>query len=328
MERKLASVKRITELRPIHGADMIECAIIGGGWPVVVKRDVHEVGELVCYLEIDSWCPTTIAPFLSKGKEPREFNGVKGERLRTVRLRGCVSQGLVLPLHLGKFYEEGQDLTDEMGVQKWEMPVNLNLQGQARGNFPSFIRKTDQERIQNLNGMVCWDDEYEITTKLDGSSMTLWFWNGERGVCSRNIDLKLDQEGNAFVEMALKIHGRMEWPQGIAIQGELMGPKIQGNRENITEYDFFVFDIFDIEKQEYFTPQHRGAFCDDYGLNHVPVLATGKLSDWNITSIETALVAAEGKSLNHPVREGIVCKRMDGTFSFKAIANSFLLAEK
>src|ERR1019366_6915354 len=122
--------------------------------------------------------------------------------------------------------------------QKWEAPVNLNLQGQARGNFPSFLRKTDQERIQNLNSMVCWDDEYEVTTKLDGSSMTLWFWNGERGVCSRNIDLKLDQEGNAFVDMA-KSFGD-SFPQGIAIQGELIGPKIQGNREGLTDHEFFV----------------------------------------------------------------------------------------
>ncbi len=98
MERKLASIKRITEIRPIAGADAIECAIVGGGWPVVVKKGQFSVNELALFCEIDSFIPTELAPFLSRGKEPKEFNGVKGERLRTVKLRGQLSQGLLLSI--------------------------------------------------------------------------------------------------------------------------------------------------------------------------------------------------------------------------------------
>ena len=330
MERKLASIKRITEIRPIEGADAIECAIVGGGWPVVVKKGDFSAGMLALYLEIDSFVPYELAPFLSKGKEPREFNGVKGERLRTIKLRGQLSQGLLLPVPdrstlAGIVSEEGADLTDYLGIQKWEKPVPACLQGMMRGSFPSFLRKTDQERVQNLDGQIDFSEQYEVTVKLDGSSMTIWFKDGDLGVCSRNVDLKLDQEGNTFVDVAKKIVGEARL-ENIAIQGELMGPGIQGNRENLKEHEFFVFDVWDIEEQRYYTPEARSTFCYMYGLNHVPVLEANKsLDSLGIMSIEDALAFAEGPSFNHKVREGVVFKREDGGFSFKAISNTFLL---
>jgi RNA ligase (TIGR02306 family) len=330
MERHLASVKRITEVNPIEGADAIECAIVGGGWPVVIRKGEFEVGELAIFCEIDSFIPHELAPFLSKGKEPREFNGVKGERLRTIKLRGQLSQGLLLPDSVaGSFHTEGDDVTEFLGIQKWEKPIPACLRGQMRGNFPSFIRKTDQERIQNLNGKINWDDEYEVTIKLDGSSMTIWFKEGEWGVCSRNVDLKLDQEGNSFVDMAKRVVGNIAWPDNIAIQGELMGPGIQGNREGLKEHEFFVFDVWDISAQRYFEPSKTREFCDLYGLDHVPVLQQKiSLREFGITSIADALYLAEGPSINNPVREGLVFKRIDGSDSFKAISNAFLLKDE
>lgn len=334
MERKLASVRRITEIRPIEGADAIECAIVGGGWPVVIRKGEFQAGELALYLEIDSWVPYALAPFLSKGKEPREFNGVKGERLRTIKLRGQVSQGLLLPLSptcdmIESVLFEGLDVTCPLGIQKWEKPIPACLAGQMRGNFPSFLRKTDQERVQNLDGKIDWDADYEISVKLDGSSMSIFFKDGDWGVCSRNIDLKLDQEGNTFVDVAKRVVGNIDWPDNIAIQGELMGPNIQGNREALTEHEFFVFDVWDIKRQAYFTPHMVRNFCRMYGLNHVPVLHAGcTLREFGISSIGDALYQAEGPSMNNKVREGLVFKRTDGAFSFKAISNTFLLGEK
>ena len=95
--RKLATVRVIDAIRPIPDADAIECAIVGG-WTVVVKRGEFAPGDIAVYCEIDSWIPTELAPFLSKGQEPREYEGVKGERLRTIRLRGTTSQGLLLKI--------------------------------------------------------------------------------------------------------------------------------------------------------------------------------------------------------------------------------------
>jgi RNA ligase (TIGR02306 family) len=95
--RKLASIRRIADIQPIEGADAIVVATIDG-WKVVVKKSEFKVGDLAVYFEIDSWVPHDLAPFLSKGNEPREYGGVKGERLRTIKLRGTTSQGLLLKL--------------------------------------------------------------------------------------------------------------------------------------------------------------------------------------------------------------------------------------
>lgn len=331
MERKLASVRRITDVRPIEGANAIECAMVGG-WPVVIRKDEFKADDIALYLEIDSWCPHELAPFLSKGKEPREFNGVKGERLRTVKLRGQVSQGLLLPIPESLHgLEDGADVTEVLGIQKWEKPIPACLAGQMRGNFPSFIRKTDQERVQNLDGMIDWDAEYEISIKLDGSSMTMWFMGVDFGVCSRNVDLLMTQEGNTFVDVAKRIlaDDRMTLADNIAIQGELMGPNIQGNREGLSCHEFYVFDVWDIGRQAYWPPSQTREFCVRHGLKHVPVLHDGcTLREFGISSIADALYQAEGPSMIHAVREGLVFKRTDGAFSFKAIANNFLLTEK
>jgi RNA ligase (TIGR02306 family) len=95
--RKLATIRRIADIQPIEGADAIEVATVDG-WKVVIKKNEFKVGDLAVYLEIDSWIPHELAPFLSKGQEPREYNGVKGERLRTIKLRGTTSQGLLLKI--------------------------------------------------------------------------------------------------------------------------------------------------------------------------------------------------------------------------------------
>ena len=349
------------------------------GWKVVVKKGEFAVGDLAVYLEIDSWVPHELAPFLSKGSEPREYNGVKGERLRTIRLRGQVSQGLLLQKNtldgFGIHYVnadgdvperwvntgynvvelvEGCDLTEYLGIQKWEAPIPAQLQGQAKGTFPTgLIPKTDQERIQNCFGEIqkrakrfatekVWNEKtqtiserpvilpddfeeptYEVTLKLDGSSMTIFRWEDELRVASRNMELKINEEnaGNSFVKMALEIGDKI--PNGLAIQGELMGEGIQGNREGFKGHRFFVFDIFDIQKHEYLSPGERRSVCHMIGLDHVPMLGDA----WNAPeSVASGLAIAEGPSINHKVREGLVWKcNEDPSFSFKTISNAFLL---
>lgn len=369
IKRKLASIQRIEEVRDIENADAIQAYRVLGWW-VVDKKDAYKVGDLVVYLSLDSWVPHELAPFLSKGQEPRVYNEVKGERLRTIKLRGQVSQGLLLPLRpvFAEWTDEnfrkniledeeriGDDLTEALGIQKWEAPIPAQLQGQAAGTFPtSLIPKTDQERIQNCFGEIqkrakrfatekVWNAEtqtleehpvvvpedfkeptYEVTMKLDGSSCTIFRWEGELRVCSRNLELKINEENkdNTFVAMALKIGDRI--PDGLAFQGELMGPGIQGNREGFTEHKFFVFDVFDIKKHEYFDPYSRIVTCDSLGLEHVPVLG----EDWKApNSVEEGLALAEGPSINHKIREGLVWKyNEDPSFSFKTISQKFLLA--
>lgn len=99
-ERKLATIRRIAEVKSIEGADLIEAVRVDGWW-VVAKKGEFPVDSLAVYMEVDSFVPTGIAPFLTKsGHEPKEYEGVKGERLRTVKLRGQLSQGLLLPISI------------------------------------------------------------------------------------------------------------------------------------------------------------------------------------------------------------------------------------
>lgn len=96
--RKLATVRKIVEVKLIEGADFIIAYRVDNWW-VVDTVGKYVVGDLVIYIEPDSWVPIDLAPFLSKGKEPREYNGVKGEKLRTIRLRGTWSQGILINLN-------------------------------------------------------------------------------------------------------------------------------------------------------------------------------------------------------------------------------------
>ncbi len=333
MTRKMATVRKISELRPIEGADAIEAAVVGG-WTVVVKRGEYKAGDLAIYCEIDSWIPHDLAPFLSKGNEPREFNGVKGERLRTVKLRGQVSQGLLLPT-VGQtpLKGEGDDLTEFLGIQKWEAPIPAQLAGDVEGPFPSFVPKTDQERIQNLTEeFKAWqatDMRWEITEKLDGSSMTVYFKDGKFGVCSRNWALK-ETEGNSLWAQARRynLEDVLIREGNFAVQGELIGEGIQGNPYKIKGQDFYVYDVFDINEQRYLSPAERIAFVERNGLKHVPVIAySAEFYDTlGIQSVEHILKFAEAKSkLNEGFeREGLVFKH-NGLVSFKAISNKFLL---
>lgn len=337
--RKLATIRKIDAIGPIEGADAIEVATVGG-WKVVIKKGEFAVGDLAVYFEIDSWMPVELAPFLSKGKEPREFEGIKGERLRTVKLRGQISQGLLLPIeptcaNIVSELFEGLDVSFPLNIVKWEKAVPAQLAGLVKGNFPTQIPKTDQERVQNLTKEIeaAQGSVYEVTEKLEGSSMTCYLIDGEFGVCSRNLDLKRDEK-NAFWQAAIRedIEAKMRdtGPDAqFAIQGELIGPGIQGNIYKLMFIEFRVFDVYNILSGEYLTPVFRKALIERMGLKHVPVLESNfKLE----TDVEGLIAKAEGKSvmgdITGPEREGLVFKQVDGGMTFKAISNKYLLAEK
>jgi len=264
INRKLASVRRIKQILPIAGADKIELALVDG-WQVVVKKGEFTEGSLAVYFEIDSFVPDTIAPFLTKeGYDPKEFNGVKGERLKTIKLRKQLSQGLLLPLAVaeasGKRFNEGDDVTELLGVQKWEAEEKAtntsgNLLPSKTRSFPYFIKKTDQERAQNYGPMIeqNLDTKFETTVKKDGSSLTVFrivpdstFYEDAKemvhgkdslftkiknfvlrkkpqpvyGLCSRNVLLPL--EGNSNFHVAAKpLIEKLKNEVSIALEGSI-----------------------------------------------------------------------------------------------------------
>lgn len=344
MERKLATVRIINDIQPIEGADMIELAIVDG-WKVVVAKNVgHKVGDMVIYCEIDSFLPIKEEFEFLRKSSYKKMGDQEGFRLKTIKLRGQVSQGLILPISVlnptdTNIYVtpfEGLDVTEMLGIVKYEPPIPAELAGKVKGLFPSFIRKTDEERVQNLAS------EYEmyktqnkegmkfyVTEKLDGSSATYYLKDGMFGVCSRNLEL-LETEGNTFWKVARELMleeklGTLD--NNICLQGELIGEGIQGNPYKIKGQTVRFFNAFNIDTQEYLGLTEFITLVNGMKLETVPVL------DTNFTlpeTIEGMLKVAEDKSTLNPSfdREGIVIRSADRTISFKAISNKFLLNEK
>ena len=342
MERKLASIKKITDISPIEGADKIELVTVGG-WKVVAAKDVgHKVGDLVVYCEIDSFLPIREEfEFLRKTSYKKMSDGTEGFRLKTIKLRGQVSQGLILPIKelpiaqfaTGSNLPEGMDVTDMLGIVKYEPPIPAELAGKVKGLFPSFLRKTDEERVQNLTKEY---EEYKllgrkfyVTEKLDGSSATYYIKDGVFGVCSRNLEL-LETEGNTFWKVAreLDLENKMrDFGVNISLQGELIGEGIQGNPYKIKGQTVRFFNLFDIDLQVYHSLAHLGRALGIMGLKMVPIVDEFfELPE----TIEELLKYAEEKSVlnSNFDREGVVIRSNDRTISFKVISNKFLLNEK
>ena len=353
MERKLATIRQISEVRRIPDADKI-CAYVVDGWTVVDSIGKYSVNDLVVFCEIDSWMPHHLAPFLTReGKQPKEYLGIKGERLKTVKLRGQLSQGLLLPLDheanngdtiLNMYWDsvdadddsdytipdEGYDLTSLLGIVKWEDTRYMN-DSNAKGSFPSFIPKTDQERVQNiLRSIENWRGmSFEVTVKRDGSSMTAFVNGDDEGVCSRNMLLR-ETDSSAFWHAARSLNlleKIRSTGRNLALQGELLSQKIQGNYEKVSSVEWNCFDIWDIDNRQYLLPRERQDLCESLGIPHIKIIDKEFILDHTVDQL---LEMAEGPGINPGVqREGLVFKaNTSHGISFKAVSNSYLLATK
>ena len=344
MERKLASIRKISDLSPIEGADKIELATIDG-WKVVVAKDVnHKVGDLIVYCEVDSFLP--IEPefeFLRKSSYKKMSDGNEGFRLKTIKLRGQISQGLILPLkdayvvfkrntpNIDMDWFEGLDVTEMLNIIKYEPPIPAQLSGMVKGNFPSFLKKTDEERVQNLvkEFPIYQLDKFYVTEKLDGSSVTYYVKDGVFGVCSRNLDL-LEDENNSMWKFAIESGLRdrlVGLGKNLAVQGEIIGEGIQGNPYKRIGQTVRIFNGFDIDKYDYLSLSELIELVKVLEVRTVPIL------DLDFTlpdTIDELLSYADSKSvLNEKFdREGVVIRSHDRKISFKAISNKFLLNEK
>ncbi len=343
--RAMAKVVVISRIEPIEGANAIEVAVVGG-WRVVVKLGEFQPQDKAIYFEIDAFLPEgeDAWDFLVQ-KSSKVFAGRRGHALRTVRLRGQLSQGLLLPVRrfspaLQSKFEAcgiGDDVAADLGVVKFEPPVPAELAGVAKGPFPTQVPKTDQERIQNLTGeLLAWCNEnapWEVTEKLEGSSCTYALLDDEFVVCSRQVNL-IEAAGNTLWRLAreLDLEARLRalcaqlGRSGVALQGEVVGHGIQGNIYGLKGQAFLLFDVYDVDAGRYLAPQERVEVAQALGLAHVPVLDPAFTIDRGITA-ETLLAMADGDSLIKVGvrREGLVFKRAGA--SFKAISNAYLLKQ-
>lgn len=352
VKRKLASVRRIELIKPIEGADNIELAIVDG-WQCVVKKGEFKPYDACIYFEIDSFLPIREEfEFLRKSSYAK-MGDKEGFRLKTIKLREQISQGLVIHFSAFNLVVEslyiGMDLTEALGVIKYDPPIPACLSGIMKGNFPSFIRKTDQERVQNIwNEIKDCDELFEVTVKLDGTSCTYYLKDGVFGVCSQNLELVEDYNNTLWrlaKENEIERILRSRRGKNLALQGEVIGEGINGNHEKIKGQQFYLFDIWDIDKQKYFTPEERHQFCTDIfnvirKMYEVPILEWHGIKLDRFKTIEDILAFADEETLNVPnpihhftddksltalTREGVVFKSMSSDLSFKVISNKYLL---
>lgn len=353
-ERVMVSVEVVEEVKDIDGADRLQHYRVKGWW-VVGQKDQYRVGDKVVFCEIDSFVPESIAPFLTKGGKSKTFNGVQGNILKTIRLRGALSQGLLLPVSVvdDLIVSElvvGLDVSLPLGIVKYERPENeggRNGNIEQAGEWPHFIPKTDQNRLQNhykkLKNGGFWK-VWEITEKLEGQSFTAYVFQGEIGVCSRNVRLKFDVENN-WTNAFHKYNLQEQLPIiaqhcgfDFAIQGELCGPGIQGNIYGLTEQTLFIYNIRNLTEHRDLSPVERWNFHTDYfagSIQHVPVHGDFRENIFQTChnlctptgsglSLDEILASATAPSALAEVRrEGLVFKSFDGE-SFKVISNDYL----
>lgn len=350
IKRKLATIETITNIRPIEGADSIEqCSI--RGWNVVIKKGQFSEGDLCIYCEIDSILPE---------RSEFEFLRPRNFRIKTIKLKNIVSQGIVFPLSIldnakinlisGVKIEEvkdkgfdvtipiGSDLTEALGIIKYEESIPACLSGQVLGKFPSHSIKTDEERITNLNEI--YDDlkkeTYYVSEKLDGSNINCFLFENKFSVASRNLVLKEDNK-NSFWKVAkqLNIEEKMREfiknskYEALTIQGELIGEGIQKNVYKIKGQTARFFRVFDPINYQFLPYEEAIKIIEEIGLDFVPIIEDNfTLPD----KLEDLVLYADGKSKLYDIaREGIVLvgkspnEKYQGRLSFKVISNKYIL---
>lgn len=340
--RKMASIRKISSISPIPGADNIEVARIDG-WNVVVRKGEFKAGDLCVYCEIDSLLP---------GRPEFEFMRPRRFRVKTIKLRGQISQGLVFPLDIipeykqdleqdelefypwPDKYKEGDDVSEVLGIIKWEPQLPASLAGHTMRTFPGFLPKTDEERVQNLGNVIeaRKGTECYMTEKLHGTSITCYIRDGVFGVCSRNNEKK-DEEGCTYwatakkekIEEKLRAIGL----ENVACQGELCGPGINKNTLGLKEHEIFIFDFFNVDRYRYFDPEVFVKRAQEIGFKLVPILKVGFILDHTVDELVEMVNGMKTVFPSGKNAEGVVIRALSESntdrLSFKVINNAFLI---
>ncbi len=349
-QRKLASIQTVNAVEPIPNADAIEKIRVLGWW-VVSKKGDHRPGDKLVYCEIDSLLPERPEfEFLrSSSFKPAQTDVVGGVtlpagfRIKTVKLRGQVSQGICFPLTIlppDAPSEEGADVTDLLGILKWEPSLPFGMGGKIKGGFPGFLPKTDETRVQVLEPVLerHRGKTFYVTEKLDGTSFTAFLRQGEFGICSRNLWIDEADDGNSLARVArgLKLEEKLRQARerlgfDLAIQAEMIGPGIQKNKYRLKAITLRVFNVLNVDAYRLLDHASMLATLAEMQLESVPQLGTLVLNH----AVDELVAFSEGMSVLNPQvqREGVVLRPLveehdediGGRLSFKAINPKFLL---
>jgi len=373
--RKLASIQKVVDIQPIEGADKIECITVLG-WKLVAKKDEFKIGDLCVYIEMDSLLPKDIAAFAFM--EKYKF------RVKTVKLRGQISQGLSIPFYAFSdnallapiaFCKEGTDVTEQLGVTKYEKEDELIedicdvnskswyvpfmkyrlvrkliipfISKKPSGNFPKhIIAESDETRIQCIPKMFTEyaNSFFTETEKIEGMSSSFciekkggFFKKLEFSVSSRT-QKKLHKDRSNWwkiaeqynIETVLRELMASYPAKSWAIQGEIVGDKIQGNIYAVSGLDFYAFRLKKNQldgSSVLFSPEEGQRILGTFGIKWVPIIGKIRLGDF---TMDTILAHADGKSvLADTMREGSVfVLTSNPSISFKAVSNQYLLKKE
>lgn len=365
----MATLRVINEIRPIEGADRIEEAVVDG-WHVVVGKGEYKTGQLAVYFEIDTFMPTDderYAFLASRGTKTMVYDGEEhvGHVLKTARLRGVLSQGLLMrtdvimpDIPATRLIEMAYDKYDVSGIAGVREYVGLMpLSPAFIGKYDNYVApRTDAERVQNID-QETYDlirrCGYEVSVKVDGTSITLT--NDPRThsirAFSHNNEFDVTQPGTGKAAWdAAKRQGILdvlEANEGLTVQAELCGPKIGGNTLGLKDYTLFVFSVWSIYDGRYLSHTELEGHLAPLLEYHVPVIGGWPWLDdhptpeslleyastmrGNVTKnrLDEGLVVHVHDMGDLDVNERIALERTLGpTMQMKAVSNKFLLKKK
>ena len=314
-EKTLAVIGRVTEISPIAGADLIQQAAVvcgaAGKWSGVVGKDI-QAGDTVTVLLQDALLPPN----------PRwAFMEKHRWRVRMARFKGVPSECLIVPSGGDEAaMPPGTDLTDALGVTKYEKPIPVSMSGEAVGAFPSFIPKTDEPNFQTVPEMVerLADGDWYATSKADGTSATAWVDDAGLHVCSRNWELReftASGAGNVYWQAARK-YGLERLPKDYPLQFEVVGPGIQGNPMGLKSLEARAFSLYDIGTRRYAPADELRYVATD--ILDMPLAREIECEKRAYTDDELRRLA-EIQYANGKTGEGIVIRANDSSWSFKVL---------
>ena len=345
--RKLASIQKIWNIQPIEGADRIQLANVLG-WQCVIRKDEFQINDKAVYFEIDSYLPI---------REQFEFmrpNSYKntdllgeGFRLRTMKFKGQISQGLLLPVYvfpeLSEDMEIGTDVTELLGIRKWEIPETVTSGGTIIGTLPYDVPHTDETRIQTEPALLQWFAglQYYISTKMDGISCSLSIDENGFHVTGHNFEYKDDGSStfyNLVNSRAYKVTMQKYFEQNhlktLTIQGEFCGPGIQKNKMKLWKPNWYVFTVRIDGKRIGLNQMLE--ICNTLGMETVPIEEVGDDLPSVYPTVESLLKRANGYYQCGNRKEGIVirptepvyCPLISAALSMKVLNNNYLLSEE
>lgn len=378
-KRALAYVSTLDEIKPIEGYDRVQHGRTSGWWCIINKADEMNVGDKIVYFEVDSKVPAT-EQFAFLEKRNYKIKTLKMCKVLSQGLIMPLSAfpqfdyeqtavGTDLTEALGVKYAEAEDETRKNGnpnakydsmkarhkklfkkpwakwlmKRAWGRKLMFLFFGKKKDNprgFPSFISKTDEERIENQPWRLGDGKKYLVTEKLDGTSCTYALERKGKNkfefyVCSRNVrqqdenqvtyhdhniywDLAFKYDIEQHLREYLELHEDYKW---VCIQGEGVG-SVQGNPLKLTEDDLYVFNFKTSEYGRHGSLEGRD-IVQGWGMKWVPIVGKMTLPD----TMEEMKKLATGPSYVNPdvLREGYVYRTLDGQESFKNVSNEYLL---